>query len=702
MSSVGLRSVGWSLALLVTAYSGLAAWLMVSEISALDAFPWFAEVSAVLVLLLVLVVRHLSLVAKVNHSPASKWLVESETTHLKALNRALLRGNLSARVVINEAGVIVECNRALCELTGYAERELIGAAMAELLIPERYVAAHNAGMAHYLKTGEGPVIDTRTEIEMLIYGGEEIPIELTVGVVAGALEKYFVAEIRDLRGRRLIEQDLRSAKETAEAANQAQSRFLANMSHEIRTPLNALLGIVNFMRSGVDEAERQNLLDTAEKSGNLLLSIVNDVLDYTKIEAGEMALAKSSISLNELVDEAVDLYQPLAREKGLELLATCDPNCTQPVLADRPKLAQILNNLIGNAIKFTDAGVVSVALERVGPSVDGWEYKVSVTDTGIGIAADQVETIFDVFAQVDASDTRRHFGTGLGLAICRQLSALMDGQLTVTSTLQQGSTFSLALALADGEPVLSQKELIKRPISKAQTLPILLVEDSPANQLVVRIALQRAGYRVTMASDGVDACEQLREHGPFSLVLTDIQMPRMDGLEVARWMRQAGITIPVVALTVKAFKDDQEACLAAGMNDFLTKPIDFDLLESTLERWVFGTHGEESQPSPLEQRLRQMFVTEEEFSHAFDVVYAELDSQRAELRSAAQQQQQAKLDGTVHRLKGLAANYQLQPLVDACTAFESHPAPQSPALVAAIEQSISRLLEAPNSSQFDA
>ncbi|NCF32993.1 MAG: response regulator [Proteobacteria bacterium] len=679
------------LTLTIALYFIAVVWLMVTSGPLEAGFAWILPVSAGLVLLLAVLVRHLSLVAKFNHAPASQWLSDSEVSYVTALNQALLRGSLSARVVIDEDSTIVECNKALCELTGYAESELVGADMAKMLIPERYRNAHKKGMVHYSQTGEGPVIDNRTEIEMLVSNGSEIPIELTVSVINGFPKKYFAAEIRDLRQRRAIEQDLRSAKEAAEAANQAQSRFVANMSHEIRTPLNAVLGIVNLLREVVDEDERRQLLDTVEKSGNLLLSVVNDILDYSKIEAEEMFLVESPLALVELVKESVKLYQPLAREKGLEIVAECDPVCSGYVMGDGSKLAQILNNLISNAVKFTDAGVVTVSLQRGNKVAEGWEYKLSVTDTGIGIAAEQVDNIFDVFAQVDESDTRRHFGSGLGLAISRQLTALMDGELLVSSTVGVGSTFCLALELPDGEQPHANEHAVHQRIAKTQTLPILLVEDSPANQLVVRIALQRAGYQVTVASDGIEACEQLQDHGPFSLVLTDIQMPRMGGLEVARWIRDAGMTMPVIALTAKAFKEDQEACFAAGMNDFLAKPIDFDLLEKAMNRWVSSVSNDASGESQLAELLRKMFG-DEDFNEAYGIVRGELESIREQVRVALRQHNTQALGDIVHRLNGIAGNYGLLALAKACEAFEESAESDSAELIQTLEQSITALL----------
>ena len=680
------------LMLVVTAYLGFFAWTMATSTLPEQRFSWLLPVSAALVLVLAVVARHLSLVARVNQSPPSKWINAAETSYTRALNQALLRGSLSARVVMDEAGRIVECNDALCELVGYSESELIGADMANMFIPERYIEAHRAGMEKYLRSGEGPVIDTRTEIEMLISGGLEIPIELTVSVVHGSPKKYFAAEIRDLRERRAIEQDLRSAKEAAEAANQAQGLFLASMSHEIRTPLNAVLGIVKLMRRGVDEHERQRLLDTAEKSGSLLLNVVNDVLDYSKIEAGAMFLTEDAFSLPELVTETVGLYQPIAAEKGLQVVAECDPACAGYVLGDRSKIAQILNNLVSNAVKFTDTGSVTVNLQQIGKASNGKEYRLSVTDTGIGVEADQLETIFDVFAQVEYSDTRKHYGSGLGLAISRQLAALMNGKLIATSTMGKGSTFSLTLTLADSEKHSTAGAEDERPASGAETLPILLVEDSPANQLIVRIALERVGYRVVVASDGVEACERLREPGAYGLVLTDIQMPHMNGLELVRWIREAGMTVPVVALTAKAFKEDQETCFAAGMNDFLSKPIDIDLLESTVARWVASSQGQRLARSPLADRLQQMFPNEQEFNEALDIVCSELNTLASELSQMIDQGNLDELDEVVHKLKGIAANYQLRSLETVCKAYETTEAPQRLERAQAVVQGVVAVL----------
>lgn len=637
---------------------------------ALDS-AWLLVFSAVLVLAFGALLRHLSLLIKVHQTPASYWAAEPEASRITALNRAILGASFSARMVMDGDGVIVCCNDALCELTGHTERALIGTDMVDLLVPERDRESHRSRMVGLLRSDDGcGVVENRTEIDLRLRDCSEIPIQLTVNAVRQLTQSYFVAEVVDLREHRAVERELRLAKEAAEAADRAKTRLLATISHEIRTPLNAVLGIVSLMRSHLSDNERENLLDTAEKSGDLLLGVLNGVLDYSRIETGEMTLNNIPFSLVDRVNDAVELFHSLAQEKGLEILAVCDPLCSGYVLGDAAKLSQILNNLISNAIKFTDSGVVRVELKRVGFASGGTEYRLSVSDTGIGIETDRLVAIFDAFSHTNESYTQQHMGAGLGLAISRQLVTLMGGDISVSSRLGSGSVFTLKLALAATEAPPIAPIRRHQAEAKAGILPILLVEDSAANQMVIRIALRRAGYAVTVVSDGLEARDQLRDHGPFSLVLSDVRMPRMDGLELARWMRQTGISVPIIALTAKASAKDEAECLAAGMSSLLVKPFDFSLLESTVAKWINQTPAQEATESGLVRALRQNFPTDEEFAGALEVAEKELRDLLSRLQEAAVRHDSSELGRVLHRLKGLAAGYQLRPIHDACEDLE--------------------------------
>ena len=574
------------LAVVVIVYLAASSLLVFFDPLLLRQTFWLLIVSIGLVLTLAILLRHLSLVVRAHRASVFARTMRLQTLRGNELNKQALGTGLSACLVIDEHRAIVGCNAAFSELTGHRESALVGLDMVDVLVPERCKETFRANFVDQLRVVAGGVLGDPAEGLMLLTDGTELPVELTVDRVGESEPFYYRAEIRDRCQRRSIERQLRIAKARAEAANRAKSRFLAAMSHEVRTPLNALLGAVSLLRSDLSKAESESLLDIAKQSADVLAGVVNGILDYSRIEAGAMTLDNKPFSAVQRVNEAVDLYQVLARKKGLEIVATVDPHCADYVQGDPSKFSQILNNLIANAIKFTESGLVTVSLVRVGVTPGGAEYQLSVADTGIGIAAEHLDAVFDVFAQPDESSQRRSHGAGLGLAISRQLAKLMGGDITVSSRLGLGSVFRLQLAFEESEAPAAKKARPDQSVADGKQLPILLVEDSPANQHVVCVALRRAGYAVTVAADGIEAREQLRHHGPFGLVLSDIRMPRMDGLELVRWIRQAGIMVPVIALTAKAFKDDEAACLAAGMDGLLTKPIDFELLEHTVAQWI--------------------------------------------------------------------------------------------------------------------
>lgn len=655
---------------------------------------WLPVVSMVLVLTLATLLRHLSLVVRVNQAALLGRPSPPQTLCDGDVNPASLGTGLSACLVIDEDGAIVGCNAAFSELTGHARSVLVGVDMADFLVPEHCKEAFRASLEDQMRFGDGGgLVGDLAQGVMLCSDGTEMPVELTVDRVRESEQSYFLAAIRDRRQRRSIEQDLRVAKVQAEAANRAKSRFLAAMSHEIRTLLNALLGAVSLIRGNLSNEESKNLLETAKQSGDLLASVVNDILDYSKIEAGEMTLDNKPFSAVQRVNEAVDLYQVLARKKGIKIVAVCDPQCAEYVLGDPSKFSQILNNLIANAIKFTESGVVTVNFEPIGLAPGGGEYRLSVRDTGIGIAAEHLDSVFDVFAQYDESNERRSLGVGLGLAISRQLALLMGGDISVSSRLGLGSVFRLQLVLEPSEAPPARKIRRDQSTAGAETLPILLVEDSPANQQVVGLALRRAGYTVTITSDGIEARAQLRHHGPFSLVLSDIRMPRMDGLELARWIRQAGIMVPVIGLSAKNFKEDEAACLAAGMNALLTKPIDFELLECTVAEWIDLASRWQQADADLVRALGKSFLADDEFAAALQAVQKELRDLEDRLRDAASRQDFVELDRVIHRLNGIAKSYQLRNLRQTCVDLEKVSGEQRWDFIGLLGKNVSSLLD---------
>ncbi|HTN33320.1 MAG TPA: ATP-binding protein [Marinobacter sp.] len=385
------------------------------------------------------------------------------------------------------------------------------------------------------------------------------------------------------------------AKEDAVRRARARASFLASMSHEIRTPLNGLLGMLGLTLEGDLDADQRGRLEIAFNAGESLLSLLNDILDISKVESGKINLEHIPFSLRKVVDECITLHAQQAEKKRIELTSETETALPETFLGDPTRTRQIINNLLSNAIKFTNEGSV-----RILTTYSGGNVHISVIDTGIGMSDASLQRIFLPFSQADAETTRLYGGTGLGLALCRQLVDRMHGQIQVDSKPGKGSRFTVMLPLRVKEnspsgalPVSATnghgEQTTRKGVSSVagQAIHILLVEDNRVNQLVATGLLKRLGHQVDHAGNGAEALEALTARH-YDLVLMDCQMPVMDGYEATRRIRanEAWKDLPIIAVTANAMQGDRDACLASGMNDYITKPFSRDQLESVINRWA--------------------------------------------------------------------------------------------------------------------
>lgn len=428
--------------------------------------------------------------------------------------------------------------------------------------------------------------------------GETVPCEVSHLPLVFHENTSLLSYIRDLRAQKKTEEALLAAKEQAEVATRAKSEFLANMSHEIRTPMNAILGLTHILRDTSLDENQCDYLSRVEGSAEGLLRIINDILDFSKIEAGRLEIENTDFQLGELLQSVISLNLPAAEQKKVELNLEPSSASSKALKGDPVRLKQVLNNLVSNAVKFTDRGRITISVAERPPAgaEGGVRLEFAVRDTGIGLTQAQVDKLFSAFTQADASTTRKYGGTGLGLAISKRLVEMMGGEIWCESRPGEGSTFYFTAILGASIQTGPEGTRGGRPPGRAEAMDmatgirgarILLAEDNEVNQLVARKILEKAGLMVRIANNGREALEMIAAE-TFDLVLMDIQMPEMDGLEAARQLRADPRynDLPIVAMTAHAMSGDRELSLEAGMNDHITKPIDLLELFGALVRWI--------------------------------------------------------------------------------------------------------------------
>lgn len=489
---------------------------------------------------------------------------------------------LVAKIDSSERYIFV--NKAYQDWYGVSREKVVGHTVLEVLGPDRYALI--ADSIRRVLSGEKHTRQfyfERSNGESRYGQGHYIPIVNELNRVTG----YYLMG-QDITDLKLLEMDINKAKDIAEAANRAKSEFLANMSHEIRTPLNGILGMLQLLESTNTDTEQSEYVDAAKKSSVRLTRLLADILDLSKIEAGKLTLEESEFSLEELKESNIGLFDLAVAEKEINLRFEIDRHLPSKLVGDQVRLQQILFNLVGNAIKFTDAGSIAVSAFRLPCARHGSERVLFVvSDTGIGISDDMLARIFEPFTQAEGSYTRRFQGAGLGLSIVRKLVNQMNGTLSVESEEGRGTVFYISLSFKRPGNLVNRKVMSteSRQSGTGRYL-IMLVEDDDTNRQTVARMLEKLGHDVVTANDGLEAIKCLPDAKP-DLIFMDVQMPLMDGVEATKQIRNFGShnsTIPIIAMTAYAMAGDKEKFLAAGMNDYISKPVDMTELRAVIDR----------------------------------------------------------------------------------------------------------------------
>lgn len=502
-------------------------------------------------------------------------------------------------IVISAEGIIEQVNRATLVLLGYEESELIGTPIYRILHQidtpkdnDEYLG----NLARIISKGYVSNIETNYRAK----NGDLIPVIFSASVMHGTRSRVqgIVCVALDITERKRTEAALHLAKDAAETANVAKSQFLANMSHEIRTPMNGVLGMLDLLLDSKMEESQLRLARMAHSSAEKLLEVINDILDFSKIEAGHLKLLNADFNLRELVNEVREIFLVKTQKKGILFSTSIDEDLPDALHGDTLRLRQILINLLGNALKFTDAGEVSLHVDLAENSGTDILIRFKVRDTGQGIDTAILPHIFDAFSQADESMARRHEGTGLGLAISKQLVEILGGSIGVETSLGKGSLFWFTARLPQSTPPLKNVatpeplKTVPEVIPVGRKLNVLLAEDNLVNQEVGKLILECLDCQVDVVEDGACAVEAVFSNN-YDLVFMDCQMPEVDGYEATKMIRKRESftgkerhRVPIIALTAHALEGDRELCLAAGMDDYLSKPFNSSQIATVLQKWT--------------------------------------------------------------------------------------------------------------------
>lgn len=510
-------------------------------------------------------------------------------------------------ITIDERGTVETVNPAAERIFGYAALEMIGRNV-KILMPEPFHSEHDGYLERYRATGEARIIGIGREVAGRRKDGSSFPMDLAVSEMQLGGTRHFTGIVRDITERKQMERQLITARDEAQQSTRAKSTFLAAMSHEIRTPMNGVLGMLELLGLTRLDAEQRSTLDVVRESGESLLRIIDDILDFSKIEAGKLEVRPEVSSIMEVIEGVHNIYSGNASSKGLLIRRSLDPGISPALLVDPVRLRQILSNFVSNALKFTSQGHIEIKAELIERTDGEDRVRFSVTDTGIGISAENQRKLFQPFSQVDGGTAQRGGGTGLGLTICRRLAGMMGGTVEMQSEPGKGTTMILTLSLPIADPkdlssakaqaaqnAVSTDTRMRRlapsvTAAEAEGTLALLVDDHPTNRALLMRQVHALGYAGESAENGLEALEKWRS-GRFGIVLTDCNMPELDGYGLARRIREfeaanGGKRTPIIACTANALGGEVEICFAAGMDDYLAKPVNLRELLEKLEQWL--------------------------------------------------------------------------------------------------------------------